>query len=78
MSHRKRLNELDPQDKCHEGLQNIQNVIKYIASENAIWTVLVLLRLFLTTYCVRYPHAVPFLRNEMPFSLLKTPKIHTV
>ena len=23
--------------------------------------------LILTNYCVRYPHAVPFLRNEMPF-----------
>ena len=29
---------------------------------------------FLTTYHVRYPHAVPFLRNEMPYSLLKIPK----
>ena len=74
MSHRKWLNELDPQDKCHEGLQNIQNVIKYIATENAIWTVLVLLRLFLTTYCVRYPHAVPFLRNEMSFFSAKNSK----
>ena len=27
--------------------------------------------LFLTTYCMRYPHALPFLRNEMPFFLLK-------
>ena len=34
--------------------------------------------LILTTYCVRHPHAVPFLRNEMPFSLLKHPKIHAV
>ena len=34
--------------------------------------------LILTTYCVRYPHAVPFLRNKMPFSLLKPVKIHTV
>ena len=34
--------------------------------------------LFLTTYCVRYPHEVPFLINEMPFSILKTPKTHAV
>ena len=33
--------------------------------------------LFLTT-CVRYPHDVPFLINEMPFSILKTPKTHAV
>ena len=33
-------------------------------------------RAFLTTYCMRYPHAVPFLRNEMPFSLLKILKAH--
>ena len=29
---------------------------------------------FLSTYCVQYPHAVPFLRNKMPFSLIKSPK----
>ena len=34
--------------------------------------------LFLSTYCVRYPHAVPFLRNELPYFLRKTPKRHTV
>ena len=34
--------------------------------------------LILTTYCVRYPHAVPFLRNEIPFFLLKPPKTHAV
>ena len=34
--------------------------------------------LILTTYCVRYPHAVPFLQNEIPFSLLKTLKTHAV
>ena len=34
--------------------------------------------LILTTYCVRYPGAVPFLRNKMPFSLLKPLKIHVV
>ena len=38
----------------------------------------VVVRAFLTTYCVRYPHAVSFLRNEMPYSLLKTPKTHAV
>ena len=31
-----------------------------------------------TTYCVRYPHTVPFLRNEMLFSLIKTPRTHAV
>ena len=34
--------------------------------------------LFLTIYCVRYPHTVPFLRNDMPYFLLKTPKIHAI
>ena len=34
-----------------------------------------LLGLSLTPYCVRYLHAVPFLKNEMPYSLLKPPKI---
>ena len=34
--------------------------------------------LFLTTYCVGYAHAVPFLRSEIPFSLLKTPETHAV
>ena len=34
--------------------------------------------LILTTYCVRYPHTVPFLRNKMPYSLLKTPKTDVV
>ena len=34
--------------------------------------------LILTTYCVRYPHAVPFLRNKVPFFLLKAPKAHAV
>ena len=33
-------------------------------------------RAFFNHFCVRYPHAVPFLRNEMPNSLLKTPKTH--
>ena len=33
---------------------------------------------FLNTYCVWYPHVVPFSRNEMPFSLLKTPKINVI
>ena len=27
--------------------------------------------LILTTYCVRYPHSVPFWRNKMPYSPLK-------
>ena len=31
-------------------------------------------RTFLTTYCMQYPLTVPFLRNIMPFSLLKTKK----
>ena len=31
-------------------------------------------RVFLTTFCVRYSHAVLFLRNEMPYSLLKIQK----
>ena len=34
--------------------------------------------LILTTYCMQYPHAVPFLQNEIPFPLLKTPKTHAV
>ena len=34
--------------------------------------------LILTTCCVRYSQAVLFLRNEMPFLLLKTPKTHAV
>ena len=34
--------------------------------------------LILATYCVRYPHAMPFLWNKMPCSLLKTPKTHDV
>ena len=29
--------------------------------------------LFLTTSCVRYMHVVPFMRNEMPYSLVETP-----
>ena len=29
-----------------------------------------------TTYYMQYPHAVPFLRNKMPYSLLKSPKTH--
>ena len=29
-----------------------------------------------TIYFLRHPHAVLFLRNEMPFSLQKTPKTH--
>ena len=33
---------------------------------------------FLTTYCVWYPHAVPFLRNKILYSLLKTPKAYVV
>ena len=28
--------------------------------------------IFLTTYCVWYPNAVPFSRNEMPYSLLNS------
>ena len=34
--------------------------------------------LILAMYCVRYPYAVPFLRNKMPYSVLKTPKTHIV
>ena len=34
--------------------------------------------LILAIYCVRYPHAVPFLWNKIPYSLLKTPKTHAV
>ena len=34
--------------------------------------------LILATYCERYPHAVPFLWNKIPYSLLKTPKRHAV
>ena len=34
--------------------------------------------LILATYCVWYLHIVPFLRNKMPYSLLKTPKAHVV
>ena len=34
--------------------------------------------LILTNDCVRYPHAVPFLRNRAPFSLLKPSKTHAV
>ena len=34
--------------------------------------------LILATYCRRYPYAVAFLWNEMPYSLLKTPKTHAV
>ena len=30
--------------------------------------------LILTTYCVRYQQAVPFLRNKMAYFLLKTSK----
>ena len=31
-----------------------------------------------TNYCVRYPHAVLFWINEMPFLLLKIPKTRAV
>ena len=34
-------------------------------------------RAYLFSYCVRYPHAMPFLWNKMPYFLLKTPKAHT-
>ena len=30
----------------------------------------------LATYCVREPHAMPFLRNKMPYLLQKLPKTH--
>ena len=33
---------------------------------------------FLATYCVQYPHTLPFLRNRIPYSLLKTSKPHVV
>ena len=33
---------------------------------------------FLTTYCVQYLHTMPHLRNEIPYSLLKTPKAHAL
>ena len=32
--------------------------------------------LILATYCMRYPHAMPFLWNKMPYYLLQTPKTH--
>ena len=35
-------------------------------------------RLILTTYCVRYPHAMPSSWNKIPYFLLKTPKTHAV
>ena len=34
--------------------------------------------LILTTYSMQYPHTVPFLRNKVPYSLLKPPKTHAV
>ena len=40
--------------------------------------ILIMLDLLLTNYCVRYPHAVPFLSKEMSFFLPKPPKIHAV
>ena len=33
---------------------------------------------FLATYYVQYPHTLPFLRNRIPYSLLKTSKPHVV
>ena len=36
------------------------------------------IRLILTNYYLGYTNAVSFLRNDMPFSQLKTPKTHTV
>ena len=52
-------------------------LFKVVASSNTIYNTrnTIDTGIFLTTYCVRYPHTVPFLRNEMPFSLLKTPNI---
>ena len=47
---------------------------------SAVFTtkILVTAGLILTTYCVQYPHVVPLLRNRIPYSLLKPPKIHAV
>ena len=39
---------------------------------------LTIFKAFSITYCMGYPRAVPFLRNEVPFSLLKILKPHTV
>ena len=33
---------------------------------------------FIATYCVQYPHAVPFMRNKMSYRQLKPPKIHAI
>ena len=35
-------------------------------------------RAYFSQYCVWYPHAVSFLRNKMPYFLLKIPKTHAV
>ena len=32
--------------------------------------------LILATYCMRYPHAMPFLWNKIPYSLPKAQKTH--
>ena len=34
--------------------------------------------LILTSCCVRYPNAVPFLSNRIPYSQLKSPKTHAI
>ena len=36
----------------------------------------ILAKLLLATYCVQYQHAVPFLRNKVPYPLLKPPKTY--
>ena len=55
----------------------------HISSSNSIVVVVVVVIVVVTglsstTYCVQYPHVVLFLRYEMPYSLLKTPKTHAV
>ena len=43
-----------------------------------LWIKILCITGFFATYCVPYPHAMTFLGNKMPNSLLESSKAHIV
>ena len=56
----------------------VLSIIKVIILNWKYHIIIFLCRAYFSTCCMRYPHVVPFLRNEMPFSLLKPPNLYAL
>ena len=69
-------NQVQLSEKCLEVLDPKQwnNLPPHVKNAKNLYVFKRMSGLILVTCCMRFPHSVPFFRNKIPCSLLKTSK----